>query len=92
MLYTITGTFTFASQAFRDAAVTRVNNALASYTYTGLTTSFASGVNNVGTTVFTISLDVGTDPATAASCASALYSALVSTNRNTSGYMSVNKV
>ena len=92
MAYTITGTLTFSTQANRDAALGRINTAMSSYTYTAIATTFAAGVATPTTTTITISIQDGTDDQTASSLANAIYSAATSSNRHTSGYLSVNKV
>ncbi len=92
MTYTITGTLTFSTQANRDAALTRLNSALASYSYTNISTLFSAGVTTPTTTTITISIQDGEDGTTAAAMAKALYDAAVAANRHTSGYLSVNKV
>jgi response regulator of citrate/malate metabolism len=88
----ITGTLTFSTQANRDAALTRINTAIAPYSYTTVATTFAAGITTPTTTTITVSIDGFEDAATAATVAKALYDAAVSVNRHTSGYLSVSKV
>lgn len=92
MAYIITSSTTFSSQANRDAALTRVNNALSGETYTNRATTLAAGVTTSGTTVLNISIEVSSDPGIAGTVGSAVLSALVASNRHTSGYVGVNKV
>ena len=96
MPYIITGTATFSSQANRDAAVTRVNTAIAPYVSAGTispfaTPGFSAGLNTPTTTTMTVSYSVGTEDTTAATVAKAVYDAWIASNRHTVGYLSVNK-
>ena len=91
MAYTITGTLTFSTQTNRDAALSRINTALSSYTYSNVSTAFAAGVATPTTTTITISIQDGTDDVLAGAIAKAIYDAAVSSNRHTSGFLSVNK-
>lgn len=88
--FAVTGTVTYSSQTNRDAALTRVNSALAAYSYISQTTAFPGGVNTSGTTVITFSL-VFTDSTidNANACMSAIHTATTSSNRWTSGWISV---
>ena len=92
MPYIITGSVTFGSQANRDAAITRVNTALSGYSLTAYATQFPAGLNTPTTTTITFSYKDGEDGGTAGTVGNALLSALVSVNRHTSGWVSVNKV
>ena len=92
MPYNITGSVTFSSQANRDAALTRVNTALSSYALTNVATVYPAGVNTSGTTAITISLQDGNDGEFTKSAADAIMSALVQSNRHTSGTLSVNRL
>lgn len=92
MAYIITGTLTFASQANRDAARTRINAAVALHAFTTRTTVFPAGVNNSGTTIITISVDAGNDANVALALSKDIYDAAVALNRQTAGYLSVNKI
>lgn len=92
MTYTITGTATYASQANRDAARTRVDTAMSGYGVGNATTVFSAGINNPTTTTMTVSVQILTeDPALASEIQKAIYDAWTLTNRNTSGYLSVSK-
>jgi len=88
MQYLLAGSVTFSSQTNRDAALTRVNSALLSYSYTVGTSVFPSGVNTSGTTVITFSL-IFNDIDTANSCLGSVMAALTASNRHTSGWLSV---
>ena len=92
MAYTITGTLTSSTQANRDAALGRINTAMSSYNYTAIATAFTAGVATPTTTTITISIQDGTDDQMASGLANAIYNAATSSNRHTSGYLSVNKV
>lgn len=93
MPYIITGTATFSNQANRDAALARVNTAISSYpqlsAYT--TPGFSAGVATPTTTTMTVSFIDGTDDATAAAIAKAIYDAWVASNRHTQGFLSINR-
>lgn len=93
MAYIITGTATFSSQSNRDAALTRLNDAIASYSLTSRTTvGFPAGIGTPDTTTITVSFEGGTDDANAAAISNAIYDAWVSKNRQTRGYLSVSKI
>jgi hypothetical protein len=92
MAYIITGTFTFSSQANRDAARTRLDAALLAYSYTPLATAFTAGITNPTTTTMTVSILDGNDGNTAAAMSKSIYDALVVSNRHTAGFLSVNKI
>jgi hypothetical protein len=93
MAYLITGTATFSSQANRDAAVTRVQTAISGLPLTDTATiGFLAGLVNPTTTTMTVSYTVAGDDSAAMDAAKAIYGAWVTTNRNTSGYLSVNKL
>lgn len=93
MAYIITGTLTFSTQANRDAALTRIQTALQGYSYTNLATAgFGAGVLTPTTTTITISIQDGVDGTTAAAISKAIYDAAVSTNRHSSGYLSINDI
>lgn len=93
MPYIITGTATFSTQANRDAALTRVNNALASFSYSNLATpGFSAGIQTPTTTTITISIQDGVSDTTAAALAKAIYDAWTSSNRHSSGFLSINKI
>jgi hypothetical protein len=54
-----TGNITYSNQTTRNAAVTAINNVLASYPeVTGTASAFPAGVATSGTTVLTFSLSV----------------------------------
>lgn len=90
--YVITGTVTFSSQANRDAALTRVNNAVSGFTYTNVATVFTGGINTPNTTTITFSIVAGENQTDAATLTKTIYDALTSANRQTSGYLSVNLI
>lgn len=90
MAYRLTGLVTYSSQAFRDAARTRANTALSAFTYTNYTNAVGTGVTNVGTTQISFAIDVGSNDDVANNIKNALYAALTSSNRHTSGWISVN--
>lgn len=92
MPYLITGTATFSSQANRDAALTRVNAVLPGFSYSEVATTFQAGVKTPTATTITFSLMDGEDGAVAAALSKAIYDALIQSNRQTSGYLSVNYV
>ena len=92
MPYSVTGPATFSSQANRDAALSRVNSAIAGMAWTGYTTVFSAGVTTSGTTALNISIAItDNSDTTAAAVCKAVLDALVLTNRHTSGYIGVNK-
>lgn len=93
MVFIITGILTYASQANRDAALSRINTALGSYGYTNRTTAMGSGVGTSGTLsiIFSIQLN-STMPSNADAAANAIFNAASSSNRHTSGYIAVNQV
>lgn len=91
--YTITGTVTYSSQANRDAARTRLDTALSAFTYAGFTSGIGTGVTNSGTTAIIVSIESTIDGIeTASALANSLSTALTSTNRWTSGALSVNTI
>jgi len=92
MPYIITGNVTFASQANRDAAITRVNTALSGMDYTDVATTLPAGINTSGTLAITISIQDGNDGETARTLRNTIYNALVQSNRHTLGWVSVNKI
>jgi hypothetical protein len=93
MAYTITGTATFSSTAFRDAALSRVQTAVASYTYNNVATpGFSAGIQTPTATTLTVSIQNGNDDsAAAAALAKAIYDAWTASNRHSSGFLSINR-
>jgi len=57
-MYLVYGTITYSTAANRNSALSAINNALLSYSATGVTTAFPSGVNTSGTAALTVSLQV----------------------------------
>ena len=92
MPYLITGSVKFASQANRDAALTRVNTALSGESFTNVTTTVGTGIAASGTVDITISIQDGNDGETARLLRNLIYNALVQSNRHTLGWVSVNRV
>lgn len=95
MVYIITGTATFSSQANRDAARTRLDSALLSYSLSSYGTTFTAGIAQPTTTTMTVSFSFDGDAATAATAAKSIYDAWIGTGgtvRHTQGFLSVNKV
>lgn len=88
--YTITGTVIYSSQANRDAALTRVNTALVGQSYTNVATSLPAGVNTSGTTGLSVSIQIP-DDTLAGSTMKLILDAMVAVNRQTSGYIGVNR-
>lgn len=86
----ITGVLTYSSVANRDAALTRINTALVGYTYVNFTSAAGTGLSTSGNSV-NISIQVD-DLNLAFDIARAVYDAAVSTNRQTSGWFSVNRI
>lgn len=88
----ITGTATFGNQSNRDAAYTRMNNALASIEFSNFTSALGTGVSTSGTTGIIISIEVP-DVDTGIDTATAVYNAWTATSnaRQNSGYLSVNR-
>lgn len=92
-IHTITGTVTYSSQANRDAALTRVNTALTGLTYTNIATTFGAGILTPTTTTITFSLQIiTTDDDEVRIFRRAIYDALTATNRQTSGWLSSNRI
>lgn len=91
MAYTITGTFTFSTQANRDAAKTRLDTALFAYSYTNFASVFTAGIALPNTTTLTVSIQDGNTESTAMAMSKAILDAIVASNRHTAGYLSVNK-
>lgn len=89
MTHIITGTVTFSNQSTRNAALTRVNDAVSGFTYENVATVFSAGINTPNTTTITFSLQSEEAPGT---IFDAIMTALVSGTRHTSGYVSMNKI
>jgi hypothetical protein len=87
MAYIVTSSVTFASQAARDAAVTRVNNAVASYNKVNVTTAFSAGIATPTSTTMTISMESLEPPGV---LTNAIWAAMTSTGRPTTGWISMN--
>lgn len=95
MVYIITGTATFSSQANRDAARTRLDAALLAYSLSAYATTFTAGITHPTTTTMTVSFSFDGDQDTMVAAAKSIYDAWIGTGgaaRHTTGYLSVNKV
>jgi hypothetical protein len=91
--YTITGIATFSNQNNRNSARDRVDTALSSFTYTGVPTTFAAGVDNPTNTTMTVSLEVITeDDNLVRDIRRAVYDAWTVSNRPTPCWLSSNKI
>jgi hypothetical protein len=88
MAYIVTASVTFASQANRDAAITRVNSAIAAYNYINTATVFAAGISSPTSTTMTLSMESLESPG---GLTNAIWTAITSTGRPTSGFISLNK-
>lgn len=88
-MYTITGTGTWSTQTNRNAAVSRVNSALSSYSYSEYATAYAAGITTTGTAIMNISVTVEDAYAKAAYDAIAL--AFQTATKPTTYSVSVNK-
>lgn len=86
----ITGTATFSSQTNRDNAYSRMTTALASLSYTPFTSTLGAGVSTSGTTNIIVSIEVP-DVDTGTDVAQAIYDSWTSSNRQSAGYLSVNR-
>lgn len=89
MAYVITGTATFSTQARRDAARTRVDAAIAAFSFINRSTVFTAGITHPTTTTMTVSIETDVNPG---ELGKAIYDAWVQSNRHDSGYLSVNKI
>lgn len=91
MAQMITGTATFSSQANRDAALTRVNAVISSYSLTAIpAVGFSAGVTTPTTTTMSVSFtDLALDGQIAAK---AIYDAWVQSNRHTSGWLALSSI
>jgi len=89
MAYIVTASVTFASQANRDAAITRVNTAIASYNKANVATVFAAGIATPTSTTMTVSMESLEPPGT---LTNAIWAAMTSTGRPTSGFISLNHI
>jgi hypothetical protein len=95
MVYIISGTATFSSQANRDAARTRLDSALLSYSLTSYATTFTAGIAQPTTTTMTVSFSFDGDHTSVSNAAKAIYDAWIGTGgtaRHTLGFLSVSKV
>lgn len=88
MAYIVTASVTFASQANRDAAITRVNTAISSYNKVNVATAFSAGIATPTSTTMTVSMESLEPPGV---LTNAIWAAMTSTGRPTSGFISLNK-
>lgn len=93
MAYVITSNLTYSSQAFRDAARTRIDAVIAAHNVLNRATIFPGGVTNPTTTTIAISIETAiNDASVSGTLAREIYDAATSSNRHSSGWISVNKI
>ena len=88
---TIIGVVTYSTQNNRDAALSRVQGTLASAVYEDFTSAAGTGITTPTTTTINFSISVE-DRDEAVAIFRDIYAALTQSNRQSSGYLSVNRI